>query len=49
MRFATAYRVIGTFDLQAPETREIDAMNPRTVKVEEGRDSQEDIDLTVLR
>ena len=43
------YRLVSTFEYQSPETFDIDAMTPRIVKVEEGRDQQQDIDLFVIR
>jgi len=43
------YRVLSTFDIESPEIAEVEALYPRTVKVEEGRDQQLDIDLSVLR
>lgn len=43
------YRLVSTFEYQAPETYDIDLMTPHIVKVEEGRDQQQDIDLFVIR
>ena len=43
------YRLVSTFEYQAPETFDIDVMTPRIFKVEEGRDQQQDIDLWVIR
>jgi hypothetical protein len=43
------YRLVSTFEYQSPETPDIDVMTPRLVKVEEGRDQQQDIDLFVIR
>jgi hypothetical protein len=43
------YRLVSTFEYQSPEASDIDAMTPRIVKVEEGRDQQQDIDLWVMR
>jgi Carboxypeptidase regulatory-like domain len=39
------YRVVSTFDLEAPDVDEIEALSPRTIRVEEGRDHQLDLDL----
>ena len=43
------YRLVSTFEYQSPETYDIDAMTPKILKVEEGRDQQQDIDLYVIR
>jgi hypothetical protein len=43
------YRLVSTFEYQSPETYDIDLMSPRIVKVEEGRDQQQDVDLFVIR
>jgi hypothetical protein len=43
------YRLVSTFEYQSPETADIDVMSPRIVKVEEGRDQQQDADLFVIR
>ncbi len=44
-----AYRILSTLDVEAPDSAEIDALSPRTVKVELGRDQQLDLDLSVIR
>src|SRR5262249_31676494 len=43
------YRLASTFEYLAPEAGGFDAMTPRTVVVEEGRDQQQDLDLYVIR
>jgi Carboxypeptidase regulatory-like domain len=43
------YRLVSTFEYQMPETLDIDVMTPKIVKVEEGRDQQQDVDLFVIR
>jgi hypothetical protein len=43
------YRLVSTFEYQNPETADIDIMTPKIVKVEEGRDQQQDVDLWVIR
>ena len=43
------YRLVSTFEYQAPATGDIDAMNPRVFRVEEGRDQQQDLDVWVIR
>jgi hypothetical protein len=43
------YRLVSTFEYQSPETTDIDMMTPRIIKVEEGRDQQQDTDLFVIR
>ncbi|MGD0772873.1 MAG: carboxypeptidase-like regulatory domain-containing protein [Candidatus Solibacter sp.] len=44
-----AYRLVGTFEYQAPQTGDIDAMSPRVFQVEEGRDQQQDAEVWVIR
>jgi hypothetical protein len=43
------YRLVSTFEFLSPEQMDIDGMLPLTVKVEEGRDQQQDVDLFVIR
>jgi hypothetical protein len=43
------YRLVSTFEYQTPETADIDLMTPKVLKVEEGRDQQQDVDLFVIR
>jgi hypothetical protein len=43
------YRVVSTFEYQAPLTGDIDAMRPKVVTVEEGRELQLDLDLWSIR
>jgi hypothetical protein len=43
------YRMVSTFEYQAPSTGDIDAMSPRVFRVEEGRDQQQDLDVWVIR
>ncbi len=43
------YRLVSTFEYQSPETADIDVMTPKIIKVEEGRDQQQDTDLFVIR
>uniref|UniRef100_Q023Y8 Cna B domain protein n=1 Tax=Solibacter usitatus (strain Ellin6076) TaxID=234267 RepID=Q023Y8_SOLUE len=43
------YRLVSTFEYQSPETADIDMMTPKIIKVEEGRDQQQDTDLFVIR
>jgi hypothetical protein len=43
------YRLVATFEYQAPTTGDIDAMRARAFKVEEGRDQQQDLDVWVIR
>lgn len=43
------YRLVSTFEYGSPDAGDIDAMSPRTVAVEEGRDQQQDLDLYVIR
>jgi hypothetical protein len=43
------YRLVATFEYQAPLTADIDAMRPRVFRVEEGRDQQQDLDVWVMR
>jgi hypothetical protein len=42
------YRVLSTFDLETPEPDEVELLSPRTLKVEEGRDHQLDLDLAMI-
>lgn len=43
------YRLVSTFEYQAPLTGDLDAMSPRVFTVEEGRDQQQDVDVWVIR
>ena len=44
-----AYRLVSTFEYQAPQTGDIDAMSARVFQVEEGRDRQQDAEVWVIR
>ena len=43
------YRVVSTFEYQKPQTSDIDAMRPKVITVEEGRELQLDLDLWSIR
>ncbi|MEO8369279.1 MAG: carboxypeptidase-like regulatory domain-containing protein [Candidatus Solibacter sp.] len=43
------YRVVATFEYQAPLTSDIDAMRPKVITVEEGRELQLDLELWSIR
>jgi len=43
------YRVVSTFEYNAPATADIDTMRPKAVKLEEGREAQEDLEVFVIR
>ena len=43
------YRLFSTYEYQSPESADIDAMQPRTILIEEGRDQQQDLDLYIIR
>jgi Carboxypeptidase regulatory-like domain len=43
------YRILGTFEFQAPDSATMESAGPRTVKIEEGRDTPLDLDLYVIR
>jgi hypothetical protein len=43
------YRLASSFEYQTPDTAAIDTMSALTVKVEEARDQQQDLDLFVIR
>ncbi len=43
------YRLVSTFEYQAPSAGDIDAMSPRVFRVEEGQDQQQDLDVWVIR
>jgi hypothetical protein len=43
------YRLVATFEYHTPTTGDIDAMRPRSFKVEEGRDQQQDLDIWAIR
>jgi len=43
------YRVVSTFEYQSPLTSDIDAMRPKVITVEEGRELQLDLDLWSIR
>ena len=43
------YRLVSTFEYQAPLTGDIDGMRSRVFRVEEGRDQQQDLDVWVIR
>jgi len=43
------YRILGTFEFQAPDSATMEAAGPRTVKIEEGRDTPLDLDLFAIR
>ena len=44
-----SYRVLSTFEFQAPDSATMEAAGARLVKVEEGRDLLQDLDLSVIR
>jgi hypothetical protein len=43
------YRLFSTFEYLYPEESDIEAMSPRLLIVEEGRDQQQDLDLYIIR
>ncbi len=43
------YRLLGTFEYQSPTSTDMDAAHAIAVKIEEGRDLQQDLDLFVAR
>jgi hypothetical protein len=43
------YRILSTFEFQAPDSPTMELAGPRTVKIEEGRDTPLDLDLYVIR
>ena len=43
------YRVVATFEYQSPLTADIDAMRPKVITVEEGRELQQDLELWSIR
>ena len=43
------YRVVSTFEYNAPATADIDTMRPKAIKLEEGREAQEDLEVFVIR
>jgi protocatechuate 3,4-dioxygenase beta subunit len=43
------YRILSTFEFQAPDSATMEAASPRTVKIEAGRDTPLDLDLFVIR
>jgi hypothetical protein len=43
------YRILSTFEFQAPDSATMESAGPRTVKIEEGRDTPLDLDLYVIR
>jgi len=43
------YRVVSTFEFLAPDSATMDSASPRTVQLEEGRDTTLDLDLYVIR
>jgi hypothetical protein len=43
------YRILSTLDIESPDSVEITGLAPRTLKVELGRDTQLDLDLSVIR
>jgi hypothetical protein len=44
-----AYRMLGSFEFQMPDSAALEAANARIVKAEEGRDLPVDLDLYVIR
>ena len=43
------YRILSTFEFQAPDSATMESAGPRTVKIEEGRDTPLDLDLYAVR
>lgn len=43
------YRLLSTFEFQAPDLAEMDRANPRSIRIEEGKDEKVDLDLYVSR
>src|SRR5207248_2477081 len=43
------YRILSTFEFQAPDPATMESAGPRMVKIEEGRDTPLDLDLYVIR
>lgn len=43
------YRLLSTFEFQSPDEREMDAANPRLLKLEEGQDQAADLEVYVIR
>jgi len=43
------YRVVSSFEFQAPDSATIDTMRPATVKVDEGQDAAQDLDLYAIQ
>ena len=43
------YRLLSTFEYQMPDWAQMDAANPRVVKVDEAQDQSVDLDLFVQR
>jgi protocatechuate 3,4-dioxygenase beta subunit len=43
------YRIVSTFEFLAPDSATMDLASPRTVQIEEGRDTPLDLDLYVVR
>jgi hypothetical protein len=43
------YRLVSTFDLEAPDSDEFETLRPVTITVEEGRDHSLDLDLSEIR
>ena len=43
------YRVMSSFEFETPDSANLDAANPKTVKVEDGQDAPIDLDLFVIR
>ena len=45
----STWRLVSTLDLETPDASEMEALYPKTVKVELSRDQQLDLDLSVWR
>jgi hypothetical protein len=43
------YRIVSTFEFLAPDSATMELASPRTVQIEEGRDTPLDLDLYVIR
>jgi protocatechuate 3,4-dioxygenase beta subunit len=43
------YRAVSSFEFQAPDSAALDTMRPATVKVDEGQDAAQDLDLYVIQ
>lgn len=44
-----SYRVLSTFEFQAPDAASMEFAGAKLVKIEEGHDSAQDLDLSIIR